>query len=124
MIRIEEIEKITREKNQIKKETYTKIYEQISRKIRHSVEIGIKSINAEIPMFVLGYPTYDRSKATHYIKRQFENSGFNVRFHGDYGLKISWLVKHKTEKKEEEEFPTLVNLKKTADQYRKYAIKK
>ena len=123
MISVDEISKIAEKRNRLKKETYTKLYEQISRKIRRTVEMGGKYTIADIPSFLIGYPTFDKYKAAKYLKRQFENNGFIVSVFGDIALHISWEVKKvpKKEKEVEEDFPTLINLKKAANQYRGFA---
>ena len=67
MISIDEITRIAEKRNQLKKETYTKIYEQISKKIRQSVDLGHKYLFCQIPSFVMGYPHFNRAKALQYI---------------------------------------------------------
>ena len=124
MITIDEISKIADKRKRLKKETYVKLYEQISKKIRQSVELGNKYVFVQIPSFVMGYPHFDRRKATDYLIRQFQISGFMVQSVGEFEICISWrakkVEKHIEEKPEEdfEDFPTLVNLKKTANKYR------
>ena len=70
MISIDEISRLAEKRNKLKKETYTKLYEQISKKIRQSVEMGQKYLFVQIPSFVMGYPHFDRTKATQYLIRQ------------------------------------------------------
>lgn len=127
MISVDEISKITEKRNRLKKETYTRIYEQISNKIRKNVEFGNKQLFAEIPAFVVGYPTFDRLKATQYIKRQLELGGFQVSMVNDYEIYITWNVKKNKPKTKKEpqhddaefgDFPSFVNLKKAANKYR------
>tara|TARA_B000000477_G_scaffold15902_1_gene13469 strand:- start:64 stop:387 length:324 start_codon:yes stop_codon:yes gene_type:complete len=98
MISIDEITRIAEKRNQLKKETYTKIYEQISKKIRQSVDLGHKYLFCQIPSFVMGYPHFNRGKALQYIKRQFEIGGFTVQIIGEYELCISWKPKKNHEK--------------------------
>tara|TARA_Y200000002_G_C22618907_1_gene637270 strand:- start:848 stop:1234 length:387 start_codon:yes stop_codon:yes gene_type:complete len=128
MISIDEITRITEKRNHLKKETYTKIYEQISKKIRQTVELGHKYLFCQIPSFVMGYPHFNRMKALQYIKRQFEIGGFYVQVIGDFELCISWRPNKKSNKNDSnnepddpEEFPTLINLKKAANKYRRHA---
>jgi len=128
MISVDEISRLTDKKNKLKKETYVKLYEQVSRKIRNSVSFGQKYTTVQIPPFLIGYPMFDRYKATSYIKRQLELGGFRVDVTGDHELYINWKIKKDNSKKEEpevsvDEFPTLINLKKAANKYRGYATK-
>lgn len=127
MISIDEISRITEKRNKLKKETYIKIYEQISKKIRQSVDLGHKYIFCQIPSFVMGYPHFNRVKALQYIKRQFDIGGFTVQQIGDFELCISWRPnkQHKNTQREDVEdlgeFPSFVNLKKAANKYRRNA---
>jgi hypothetical protein len=129
MISIDEISRIAEKRNRLKKETYIKIHEQISKKIRQSVDLGHKYLFCQIPSFVMGCPNFNRTKATEYIKRQFEIGGFTVQNIGEFELCISWRPHKKTKKKNQyddesedpEDFPTLVNLRKAANKYRRNA---
>ena len=125
MISINDVTKIDEKRKQIKKEIYTRVYEQFSRKIKQSVELGHKQVFLTVPTFVIGYPTFDRGAAARYVARQFKLGGFDVRLVGDYDMYVSWVipkkVKQKVEEHDETEFPDLMNLKKMADRYRRGA---
>lgn len=123
MINARDIVKIENRRKEIKKEIYTKIYEQFSRKIRQNVELGQKQVFLNVPMFLLGLPTFDRDKATEYLKRQLERADFVVTKTGSYELLVTWNVKKAIKEPEPEpafdEFPTLMNLRKAASKYRR-----
>ncbi len=125
MINISDVTKIDTIRKQIRKEIYTKIYEQFSRRIKNTAQQYRKDIFLTIPAFVMGYPTFDRFAATKYIERQLVLAGFTVQMVSDYDLYVSWHTSKKESKNEvrqpEEEFPSLVNLKKVANRYRKGA---
>ena len=125
MISINDVTKIDEKRKQIRKEIYTRVYEQFSRKIKQSVELGHKQVFITVPTFVIGYPTFDRGAAARYVARQFKLGGFDVRLVGDYDMYVSWVipkkVKQKVEEHDETEFPDLMNLKKMADRYRRGA---
>jgi hypothetical protein len=125
MISINDVTRIDEKRKQIKKEIYTKIYEQFSRKIKQSVELGHKQVFLTVPTFVIGYPTFDRGAAARYIMRQLKLGGFDVRLVSDYEMYVSWIVPKKVKQKisepDETEFPDLMNLKKMADKYRRSA---
>jgi hypothetical protein len=125
MISINDVTKIDEKRKQIKKEIYTRIYEQFSRKIKQSVELGHKQIFLTVPTLVVGYPTFDRGAAARYIMRQLKLGGFDVRLVSDYDMYVSWIIRKKVKEKvtqpDETEFPDLVNLKKMADKYRRGA---
>jgi MoxR-like ATPase len=124
MIHIDDVVKIDEKKKRIKKEIYTKIYEQFSAKIRQSVELGHKQVFLTVPVILIGYPVFDRSAAARYIARQFSLGGFVVQLVSDHDIYVSWNVKKKKKEKveeEEEDFPNLMNLKKIANKYRRTA---
>lgn len=123
MISVDEISRIREKRTRFKKELYTKIYEQVSRKIRNAVDVGGNAVVVLIPAFVLGFPSFDRYKATSYIIRQLSLGGFNVEILADFLLSISWITRKTGEHKKEvahddTDFPTLINLKKAANRYR------
>ena len=123
MISVDEISRIREKRTRFKKELYTKIYEQVSRKIRNTVDVGGNAVVVLIPAFVLGFPSFDRYKATSYIIRQLSLGGFNVKILADFLLSISWITRKTGEHKKEvahddTDFPTLINLKKAANRYR------
>lgn len=129
MISVEEIHALENKRKTIKKEIYTKIYEEISRKIRTAVSVGHKQIITRVPGYIFGYPTYDHNKACQYMKRQLVHSGFIVHIFAQGDLYISWNKedkqakepppRHQNAEQEEEDFPTFVNLKKIANKLRK-----
>lgn len=125
MISINDVTKIDEKRKQIRKEIYTRVYEQFSRKIKQSVELGHKQVFLTVPTFVIGYPTFDRGAAARYIMRQLRLGGFDVRLVSDYDMYVSWIipkkVKQKVNESDETEFPDLMNLKKMADKYRRGA---
>ena len=128
MISINDIHKIDEKRKQIRKEIYTKIYEQFSRKIKQCVELGHKQIFLLVPSYLVGYPVFDRTAAAKYIARQFKLGGFQVQLVSEYEIYVTWKVTKKkkekqTEKVEDEldDFPKLMNLKKMANKYRRGA---
>ena len=125
MISINDVTKIDEKRKQIKKEIYTRIYEQFSRKIKQCVELGHKQVFLTVPAFVIGCPTFDRSAAARYVARQFKLGGFDVRIIGEHDIYVSWIIPKKVKvrsvESEEPDFPDLMNLKKMADKYRRSA---
>jgi len=125
MISINDITKIDEKRKQIRKEIYTRVYEQFSRKIKQSVELGHKQVFLTVPTFVIGYPTFDRGLAAKYIVRQLTLGGFDVNLVNEYNMYVSWNIRKKTKQKTDEsddiDFPDLMNLKKMANKYRRGA---
>lgn len=124
MININDVQKIENTRRQIRKEIYTKIFEQFSRKIKQTAEFGQKQVFLRVPSVVIGYPSFDRGSAARYLKRQLDNGGFTTQLVSEIDIYVTWDVKVNKETKKEEpesdiEFPSFVNLRKVANQYRK-----
>jgi len=130
MVSLDEIKKIQSERKNIKKEIYKKIYNDFSGKIKKAVDIGHEQIILKTPSYIWGSPTYDVYKATLYLKRQFDHSGFTTYLFSQDEIYISWAPPQKegprkrirtqsSATEEDEDFPKFVNLKKMANKLRK-----
>jgi hypothetical protein len=139
MISVNEISRMNDKKNKLKKETYYKIFEQVSRRIRVAVDFRAKMVIFIIPGFIIGCPIFDRHMATVYIRRQLENRGFDVNLSGDYQLHITWKLQKSSpaatvppprgggygyDNGDGDDFPSLINLKKVANKMRADAGKR
>lgn len=123
MINIHDIQKIEKSRRSIKKAIYVKIYEQFSRKIKSTVELGQYNVTLTVPPLVIGYPTFDRYHAALYLKRQLENGGFKVSQTDQFNLFVDWKLPSKSKTKtpaapKSDELPSLMNLKKLAEKHR------
>jgi hypothetical protein len=107
----------------IKKEIYKSILNQFSRKIKARFDLGDKSTVLTVPPFVVGFPKYDLPVAVRYIGRQLARLGYKVTMVSPTSYEVSWDKVKPVEEVEtiepEFEFPSLMNLKKTADRYKK-----
>jgi hypothetical protein len=132
MIDITTIEALEARKRETLKEMLTKVYETMERKLKQAVDLRQKSVFLRVPAFVLGYPAFDRASAQRYLARQFERGGFTVERIGDCDIFVSWAKTRETRRRERKresqesasvniddfEFPSLVNLKKAANQWK------
>lgn len=122
MLRIDEIHAVENERRKIRKAIYKEIYATFSRKVKHSVEMGHRFVLLTIPHFVYGQPAFDRGKAYTYIKKQFENGGFNIADAGEYTMYVSWSKEEKRDveaaKLDDTPFISLINLRKAANKYK------
>ena len=132
MIDITTIEALEARKRETLKEMLTKVYETMERKVKQAVDLRQKSVFLRVPAFVLGYPAFDRASAQRYLARQFERGGFTVERIGDCDIFVSWAKTRETRRREKKresqesasvniddfEFPSLVNLKKAANQWK------
>jgi hypothetical protein len=110
-------------KQNVKKETYKAILDQMCRKIKTSYDLGKKDTIVTIPPFVIGFPRYDIAKAVQYTARQLMKLGYIVEYAGPMSLAIHWAKTSETVEAQEEEHPVdilpgLVNLQKTARRLR------
>lgn len=119
-----ELQKADQAKKEIKKETYRKILEQISKKIQVSSQIGNKNLIVTIPAFVMGFPSFNQESAANYIQRQLNNGGYKTSRLGTTSIYIDW-NKSNNEKIESDkkpiddlDIPSFVNLKKYAAKYK------
>ena len=136
MLSVDDIHKIEKQRRDIRKEIYKKIYEQFCRRIKQCVELNESQAFLRTPSYLVGYPTFDRERATVYLKRQLELGKFDVTFLSNIDLYVSWKKKKghvptpkalsKSEgttapqlEHEDDGFPTLMNLRKAAAKYRK-----
>lgn len=124
---LRKIHQIQENKKQVKKETYMAIYKQFTRKIMKAVENNFTQVFLEVPVFVVGYPIFDRHKAAAYLVRQLEHSKLDVTQVGEYEIYVSLIKKKKKspapapappDLTSDCEFPTLMNLKKAANNLR------
>ena len=131
MITRDMINKMDAEKRRVKKEIYTRIHEQFCRKIQSVASAGHKQVLLTVPLFLLGYPTYNVTQAAVYLKRQLQNGGFTVNFAHPASLLVSWYPESKKREEilpvyeqlmpipeEDTSLPSLVNLRKAANKYR------
>jgi len=123
MLSVQDLAKMEKVRQDIKKEIYKSILGQFSRKIKARFDLGDKSTVLTVPPFVVGFPRYDLPTAVRYIGRQLGRLGYKVTMVTPTSYEVSWDKMKPAEEVEtiepEFEFPSLMNLKKTADRYKK-----
>lgn len=124
---VSEIHAREKKRQDVRKAIYKEIYEQATRKVRRSVDVGAHYAMFEIPSFVMGMPSFDREKALRYIQRQFINGGFNATHVKGWELMISWSKPQQQQQVEgtpqqpqggDSDFSSFINLRKTAERLR------
>ena len=123
MISAKELENREKNKKDLRKEFYTKILSQMCRKIDLMNTLGRSDCILKVPEYSFGYPSYDIHTVTLYIHRQLVRLGYRCSIIDTGIIHTAW-GKKKTEerkqlKQEDEDLPSLANLKKTADSLRK-----
>ena len=125
---VQEIQRLDEKRSKIKKEIYTRIYDDCCRKIRSAASLGETQVFLKLPTFMFGYPTFDIVKASKYTKRQLEHGGFSVVIISEPNeLYVSWKQPKNTRstqetvvhQEEDVTLPNLMNLKKLANKLRK-----
>jgi hypothetical protein len=122
-----DLEERNQAKKSVKKELYTRILVQISRKIDLYHTLGKSECTIHIPEYVFGFPTFDIIHMTLYIHRQLIRLGYRASILTAGVIHTAWgpkKIKKQNKKKEQEreqedELPNLANLKKAADSLRK-----
>lgn len=112
-------------RKEIKKETYKKILEQISKKITAVSQAKGTDTIVTIPPVIIGYPIYDTMIAGNYIERQLKNGGYRVRRLNNTQIYVDWKVRktgseHDIKRNssiDDMDLPSFVNLKKYASRY-------
>ena len=131
MLSARELEERNKNKRAVKKELYTRILTQMCRKIDMHYTLGQGECMLKIPEFVFGFPSFRMDHMTIYIHRQLERLGYRMSILSLGLLYAAWGPKKKPKKKpnvtvreEENQLPSLANLKKAADSLRKKYEKK
>ena len=130
LVSISELHSEVQKKKKIRKETYVKILDIISKRIKTKNELGEKRMIFSTPSYVMGCPSFDVYSATIYLERQLKNGGYNTRLISNDSIYIDWYPKRNKKKEPstervterdvlEDEFSNLINLKKFADKYSK-----
>ena len=124
MLKADDVKCLDNQRKKLKKELYTKIYETFSKKIKMAASLNQTSTVVPVPGFMFGYPAYDQRKATVYLTRQLELNGFVASLVSDSDIYVSWATAkgtatHVPDPEPVEDFPTLVNLRKLADKYKR-----
>jgi len=124
MITLAKIKQIEDRRQKVRKEIYKKIFEQFSRKIQHAVAASQRSVVLQVPLFLIGYPTYNIENAAKYLKRQLLLAGFTLQNIDHMHFCVSWKASRPVRQEDtievegEESLPSLINLKKAANRYR------
>lgn len=128
MISVSELQKDQDSRNDMKKKTYDKILEDLTRIIKNRAQLGQKECFLSVPAFIIGKPLYNVRQATKYVIYKMRRNGFEVYDGGANEIYVSWRVKKIKKPKIEEDaydddddefmLPSFANLKKSADRVR------
>jgi hypothetical protein len=77
-------------KPSFKDELFKKILIQCHRRIKHSNDHNEIYTFFNIPIYVIGYPPFNRLECSVYLMKELENNGFNIQTYSDNILYINW----------------------------------
>lgn len=129
MINVNDLHKKQESRNNLKKKTFEKILEDLSRIVKNRSQLGQKECFLSVPAFVIGKPLYNVRQATKYIIYKMRKNGFEVYDGGANEIYVSWRIQNVRKTVEpppyetnndDDEFmlPSFANLKKSANYVR------
>jgi hypothetical protein len=90
MVNTKDLKKNAEERKQLKKKCFSKILEFVNNKILIIAKTECTSTWYEIPLFLLGHPTYEIKDCAKYLTKKLTKNGFNVNFLEPNIILISW----------------------------------
>lgn len=92
MINVDKLKKDAEERRKFKKKCFKKILEMTLTKIEIVAKTNITNTWFEIPMFVLGFPSFEIDDCANYIIKKLKKNGFKVFFLKPNFLFINWSI--------------------------------
>ena len=90
MVKASELIKKQKERDELKKKTYDKIYNIIEKKICIASDTNCYHTWYQIPEFLVGLPVYSYKDCNDYIQNKLKSNGFKVDFYEPNILFIKW----------------------------------
>ena len=90
------------------------------KKIKTAIESGQSQVFLETPLFVTGFPLFDRDSACTYLCRQLRNLGYDVNNYTEYEMYVTWTRQKK--EVEPEIIPSFINIHKLAGDIRRKKV--
>lgn len=90
MIQANTLNKQQKEKEARKNITFSKIYNFVEKKILLASTANHYSVWYQIPVFVVGLPTYSLAYCREYIQDNLKKNGFKTTFYSPNLLEITW----------------------------------
>jgi hypothetical protein len=87
---INQLIKNQEKKKGYKEELFKKILKQAHRRIEFCSNSGDSFAIFTIPMYIPGYPLFDKSECSYYLIRELQENGFETTGYSDQYLFISW----------------------------------
>jgi hypothetical protein len=90
MVKAKDLVKKQKEREELKKNTYDKIYKIIEKKICTSSDSNCYHIWYQVPEFLVGLPVYSYTHCKEYLINKLISNGFNVSSYEPNILFIKW----------------------------------
>lgn len=90
MVKANDLVKRQENKENKKYITFTKIYNNIEKKIIKASERNLYYTYYQIPQILIGFPTYSIKECYSYIDNKLKNDGFNTEEYMDNTIIICW----------------------------------
>tara|TARA_B100000902_G_C27301377_1_gene913012 strand:+ start:2517 stop:2792 length:276 start_codon:yes stop_codon:yes gene_type:complete len=90
MVNTKELKKDAENRKVLKHKCFNKILEFIDNKILLIAKTNTKTTWYEIPLFLLGHPTYEMKECSEYLMKKLKKNGFTVNFLNPNILLINW----------------------------------
>ena len=93
MVKAQDLINSQKEREKIKYKTFSKIYNNIEKKINFASSSNYYYVWYEIPEFIIGFPLYNLEECKNIVTKQLKDNGFTIEeFNGNIIL-ISWFPK-------------------------------
>ena len=92
-LKVEDLNKIQKEKHKINKQIYKTILEDSEKKIKYNNSLGNTTAVITIPYMKLGYPIYNVTHAMMYVTRKLTKQGFQIHGIQENKIYVNWKIK-------------------------------
>ena len=89
MLKVDDLLDIQRSKRNQEKEIFETILQDCYKRIKSRNSFGGKTLEYNVPPFIMDAPLYNIDKAVRYIEKKLKKGGFKVHFKSN-ALNIDW----------------------------------
>lgn len=90
MIKASDLVRQQKEKENLKNNTFDKVYSMIEKKIQLASAAGYYQAWHEIPQFIIGSSLYSLSDCEKYVQNKLKENGFKTKLYDPNLLFITW----------------------------------
>ena len=93
MVNAKDLIKEQKEREQIRIQTFKKVYKNVEKKIILASASNFYYVWYEVPEFILGIPIYNLKKCINFLQNKLQDNGFNIELYKPNILLIKWFPK-------------------------------